>query len=212
MNQEIKDPRRSYAKCESPHAECAEKDCAGSLAIWVYLLPPSCSIGKVTTSLGEIGEVLRNVDISRPVEDGTKTERPEQGIPEIELRGGVMRGLDGRSPYYIAAMESEKRLYLISLSIDHERENIVHVSICVSGEPKIPTETNQLSLEELSGIFSKFSNTAPSALRKRTASLRAGHGFTIPLFISEPSMQECGLFAKASRLSLGTQLTRKLVA
>jgi hypothetical protein len=98
-------------------------------------------------------------------------------------------------------MKSEKLPYLVTIVLDRERGGIVRIDICVSGEPEIPAETNRLPLQELNNIFRSFFKSAPGTLRQRTDKLLSGHGFTIPIFISEQSMRESGLLMKLPALS-----------
>jgi hypothetical protein len=100
-------------------------------------------------------------------------------------------------------MKSEKLLYLVTIGLDRERGGIVHIDVCVSGEPEIPAETNRLPLQELNNIFRSFFKSAPGTLRQRTDKLLSGHGFTIPMFISEQSMRESGLLMRLPALSPG---------
>ncbi len=110
-----------------------------------------------------------------------------------------MRGCAGRAQCYLLPMESEKLLYLVSLHLDRERGDVVHIDVCVSGEPEIPAMANELPLEELNSVFRDFFKTAPGPLRQRTDKLLSRHGFTIPMFISQQSMRESGLLMRSIR-------------
>jgi hypothetical protein len=100
-------------------------------------------------------------------------------------------------------MKSENLLYLVTIGLDRERGGIVRIDVCVSGEPEIPAKSNRLPLEELNNIFRSFFKSAPGTLRQRTDKLLSGHGFTIPMFISEQSMRESGLLMKLPASNLG---------
>jgi hypothetical protein len=84
-------------------------------------------------------------------------------------------------------------VYLLSARLDHQRRDVVHVNIRLSGEPEGTARTNEIPLERFKEILVKTFKFTPYDVDREIGEMKIGHGDSCNLSMTENGLHKTGL-------------------